>query len=123
MKIKIISDSTGDLSPELIEKYDIAIVPLYVLMGDTWCRVVSTRPVLVSYEAIIYKLDDSITELDNWAGMTMPITDSDYTGICNKVNVNENNGVAYTLGGQRATGKRGIVIETNGGKARKVVRR
>ena len=34
MKIKIISDSTGDLSPELIEKYDIAIVPLYVLMGD-----------------------------------------------------------------------------------------
>ena len=34
MKVKIISDSTGDLSPELIEKYDIAIVPLYVLMGD-----------------------------------------------------------------------------------------
>lgn len=34
MKIKIISDSTGDLSPELIEKYDIAIVPLYVLMGE-----------------------------------------------------------------------------------------
>ena len=34
MKVKIISDSTGDLSPELLEKYDIAIVPLYVLMGD-----------------------------------------------------------------------------------------
>ena len=34
MKIKIISDSTCDLSPELIQKYDIAIVPLYVLMGD-----------------------------------------------------------------------------------------
>ena len=34
MKIKIISDSTGDLSPELIERFDIAIVPLYVLMGD-----------------------------------------------------------------------------------------
>ncbi len=34
MKVKIISDSTGDLSPALIEKYDVAIVPLYVLMGD-----------------------------------------------------------------------------------------
>lgn len=34
MKVKIISDSTCDLSPELIQKYDIAIVPLYVLMGD-----------------------------------------------------------------------------------------
>ena len=27
MKVKIISDSTCDLSPELIQKYDIAIVP------------------------------------------------------------------------------------------------
>lgn len=34
MKIKITSDSTCDLSPELIAKYDIDIVPLYVLMGD-----------------------------------------------------------------------------------------
>ena len=99
-----------------------APVDSYVLMGDTWCRVVSTRPALVSYEAIIYKLDD-MTELDSWAGMTMPITDSDYTGINENVNVNENAGAAYTLGGQRATGKRGIVIETKGGQSRKVVRR
>ncbi len=35
MKVKIISDSTCDLSPELVQKYDIAIVPLYVLMGDS----------------------------------------------------------------------------------------
>ena len=34
MKIKITSDSTCDLSPELLEKYDISIVPLYVTMGD-----------------------------------------------------------------------------------------
>ena len=34
MKIKIISDSTCDLSPELIAKYDIEIVPLYVSLGD-----------------------------------------------------------------------------------------
>ena len=34
MKIKITSDSTCDLSPELIKKYDIDILPLYVVMGD-----------------------------------------------------------------------------------------
>lgn len=31
MKIKILSDSTCDLSPELVEKYDIGIVPLIVV--------------------------------------------------------------------------------------------
>ena len=34
MKIKIISDSTCDLSQELIEKYDITIVPLTVIKND-----------------------------------------------------------------------------------------
>lgn len=34
MKIKIISDSTCDLSPELLKKYDIDILPLYVNMAD-----------------------------------------------------------------------------------------
>ena len=32
--VKIISDSTCDLSKELIEKYDIAILPLHVLLGE-----------------------------------------------------------------------------------------
>lgn len=32
--IKIISDSTCDLSEELLNKYDIDILPLYVVMGD-----------------------------------------------------------------------------------------
>ena len=34
MKVKIISDSTCDLSKELIEKFDIQIIPLYVKLGD-----------------------------------------------------------------------------------------
>lgn len=34
MKVKIISDSTCDLSPELIEKYGVAIVPLSVTLGN-----------------------------------------------------------------------------------------
>lgn len=34
MKIKICSDSTCDLSPALIEEYDITIAPLTVSMGS-----------------------------------------------------------------------------------------
>lgn len=34
MKIKITADSTCDLSSEIVEKYDIGIVPLHVIMGD-----------------------------------------------------------------------------------------
>ena len=34
MKIKILSDSTCDLSPELVEKYDITLVPLTVIKED-----------------------------------------------------------------------------------------
>ena len=33
MKIKILSDSTCDLSPELVERYGIGIIPLYVHLG------------------------------------------------------------------------------------------
>lgn len=32
--VKIISDSTCDLSPELVEKYDIDILPLHILLGE-----------------------------------------------------------------------------------------
>ena len=32
--IKIISDSTCDLSPELLRKYEIDILPLYIVLGD-----------------------------------------------------------------------------------------
>lgn len=32
--IKIMSDSTCDLSPELVDKYDISILPLHILLGD-----------------------------------------------------------------------------------------
>ena len=32
--IRIVADSTCDLSPELVERYDITILPLHVLLGD-----------------------------------------------------------------------------------------
>ena len=37
-KVKIISDSTCDLSPELIAKYDIDILPLHILLDDSEFR-------------------------------------------------------------------------------------
>lgn len=38
MKVKILSDSTCDLSPELLQKYDIDILPLYVTLADKTMR-------------------------------------------------------------------------------------
>ena len=32
--VKIISDSTCDLSKELVKKYDITILPLHILLGE-----------------------------------------------------------------------------------------
>lgn len=34
MSVKIISDSTCDLSPELVEKYGICILPLHIVLGE-----------------------------------------------------------------------------------------
>jgi len=38
MKVKLISDSTCDLSPALLEKYNIAVTPLAVLLGGSSLR-------------------------------------------------------------------------------------
>ena len=32
--VKIIADSTCDLSKELIEKYNISILPLHIILGE-----------------------------------------------------------------------------------------
>ena len=36
--VKIISDSTCDLSEELLEMYDISILPLHILLGEKECE-------------------------------------------------------------------------------------
>lgn len=36
--VKIISDSTCDLSEELLKKYEISILPLHILLGDRECE-------------------------------------------------------------------------------------
>ena len=33
--VKIIADSTCDLSKDLLEKYDISILPLHIMLGET----------------------------------------------------------------------------------------
>ena len=33
--VKIIADSTCDLSDDLIKKYDVDILPLHILLGET----------------------------------------------------------------------------------------
>lgn len=38
MKIKITSDSTSDLSPQQLARYDIALIPLYINIGDKCLR-------------------------------------------------------------------------------------
>ena len=38
MRVKITSDSTCDLSPELLEKYDIALVPIPITLGERFGR-------------------------------------------------------------------------------------
>ena len=44
-KIKLIADSTCDLSAELIEKYDIEIIPLQVNLDDkTYSEKVDIQP-------------------------------------------------------------------------------
>lgn len=36
--VKIISDSTCDLSKELLQKYEVSVLPLHILLGDKECE-------------------------------------------------------------------------------------
>ena len=52
-KIRIVADSTCDLSAELLKKYDVTVIPLCIIMGDTsYYDGVNTSP------ADIYKWAD-----------------------------------------------------------------
>ncbi|MGE5598176.1 MAG: DegV family protein, partial [Bacteroidota bacterium] len=36
--IKVITDSTADLTPDLARRFDLDVVPLYVRFGEEICR-------------------------------------------------------------------------------------
>ena len=48
MKIKITADSTCDLSEELLKKWDIALMPMHILMGeDSYLDGVTVHPAAI----------------------------------------------------------------------------
>lgn len=64
-KIRIVSDSTCDLSKELIEKYDITIIPLCIILGEkSYFDGVDITP------AEIYKWSDENKTTPKTAGIT-----------------------------------------------------
>ena len=100
-----------------------APVGSYVLTDGKWVKVESVRPSIPSNSAIIYRLD-GMTELDSWDGLTMPIVE-DATGIdaAHMENGQQAGGQRYNLSGRPTTKQRGVVIEKQGGKTRKVLKR
>ena len=50
--VKIISDSTCDLSPELLERYDIDLLPLHIILGEQ------------DYEELREQINSVLSDLD-----------------------------------------------------------
>lgn len=65
-KIKIMSDSTCDLSPELLQKYNIDILPLFIVMDDQ-----SYRDGLEITPDEIYKWSDANNKTPGTAAVSM----------------------------------------------------
>ena len=53
MRVKIISDSTCDLSPALLERYDIAVTPLCVIKDGKDCVIFTCGIMLDEYDAVV----------------------------------------------------------------------
>ena len=80
MNVKIVADSTCDLSADLIEKYDITIIPLCIVMGEnSYFDGIETTP------EEIYKWADAnkttpktaAVAIDNAASLLKPFMDED----------------------------------------------
>lgn len=66
-KVKICVDSTCDLSPELVKKYDIEIVPIHVILGDK-----SYRDGVDITPEEIFKWSDENKTTPKTAALTIP---------------------------------------------------
>ena len=67
MSVKILSDSTCDLSPELIERYGIRILPLHVMLGsDEYLDGVSITP------DKIYQWSDATKQTPKTSAVSIP---------------------------------------------------
>ena len=92
----------------------------YVLDNGAWVKVGDERPRLEDYSAIIFKLE-GIQELASWDGLTMDLVD-DTNGI-KQTNTKNTETRTYTIGGQPTSNPKGIVIQVNGNKTRKVIKK
>ena len=84
MKIKISADSTCDLSPELIEKYNVSIKPLHVTLGDKDCLdgVTITPQDIYDFYAATKKLPKSgACSMDEYLEFFKGILDEGYDGV------------------------------------------
>ena len=53
--MKILTDSSSDLSKEILEKYDITVIPLKVNMeGNDYLEGIDLTPLRVFFEAIFF---------------------------------------------------------------------
>ena len=84
MNVKIVADSTCDLSADLIEKYDITIIPLCIVMGEnSYFDGIETTP------EEIYKWADAnkttpktaAVAIDNAASLLKPFMDEDRENV------------------------------------------
>ena len=101
--------------------YSKAPTDSYVLINNTWQKVGTDRPRLVSFTAFINKLE-GITELDSWDGVTIPLDHNPYTDIITTPRTSDTK-KAYHLLGRPTNQSSGIIIETDGRGVRKVVRK
>ena len=86
MRIRISADSTCDLSPELIERYDVAITPLYIRLGDKDLKdsIEVTREDIFSY-----------VEKTKSIPKTAAVNVGDYTAFFTKVKEEGYDGVVH----------------------------
>ncbi|MDD4874334.1 MAG: DegV family protein, partial [Dehalococcoidales bacterium] len=76
MTVKIVTDSTSDLSPELISEFGITVVPAYVRFGDKTYR----DGIDISQDEVYHKM---VTE--NIPAATSQPPPSDFVNIYKKL--------------------------------------
>ena len=94
MSVKIIADSTCDLSKDLLEKYDISVLPLHIVLGDK------------EFKAGLEISPDEIYEWSNTnkeAPKTSAAAISDTIDIYSKYLKNYDEIICFSISGQMST--------------------
>ena len=84
MRIRISADSTCDLSPELIEQYDVAITPLYVRLGEKDLKdtIEVTPPDIYKYVAETKQIPKTAAvNVSDYVDFFTKVKDEGYDGV------------------------------------------